>query len=232
MARDYKHRGQQNAYGRTGSRKRGEQRKRPNILGRWLLVFVLLAAFIGALNMIRQMIPALLSGKTSADVVASAEQAIAKKTETINLPGVVAEKTVAAVTTKTEDKAKAKPAAAEPEQPEEPHFDFYTILPQAETVVPDHEIKSRAREQLVGKAKAAQYLMQAGSFRNTQEAEQQKAKLAGLGIQSRVEAAKIGNVLWYRVKFGPYDSAASVSSTKDLLQKNGISVVVTESGKQ
>jgi cell division protein FtsN len=135
------------------------------------------------------------------------------------------------VAAESEKKAE-QPAVTAAAEPEEPRYDFYTILPQAEVVVPDYEIKTRVREELVGKTKTAKYMMQAGSFRETAEAERHKAKLAQLGIESRVEAAKVGNVMWYRVKVGPYDNSSSVSTIKDLLVKNGIGVIVTEGGNQ
>jgi cell division protein FtsN len=98
-------------------------------------------------------------------------------------------------------------------------------------VVPDYEIKTRVREELVGKTKATKYVMQAGSFRDAEEANRHKAKLAKLGIESWVEKAKVGNVIWYRIKIGPYDNPSSVATIKELLQKNGVGVVVTEQGK-
>lgn len=127
-----------------------------------------------------------------------------------------------------------------------PQFDFYTILPQKEVVVPDYEIKTRAREELIGKvnkplvpatqdmasqAKGAQYMVQAGSFREFQEADKLRAKLALMGIESRVEKAKVGNTVWHRVKMGPYAQMTSVSAIRTRLRQNGIDVIVTESGR-
>ena len=210
MARDYKHRVQSDSY--ANSRRR--TRKSPNRFWRWLLVAALVVAFVLFLNMIRKMIPELMTGKPETEkplVENSVKQEVAIKPQTPAEP----EKTV-----------EQKPA-----EPEEPRYDFYTILPQAEVVVPDYEIKTRVREELVGKTKAAKYVMQAGSFREASEADRHKAKLALLGIESRVEKAKVGNVIWHRVKIGPYDNPSSVSTIKELLQKNGIGVIVTESGQ-
>jgi cell division protein FtsN len=97
--------------------------------------------------------------------------------------------------------------------------------------VPDYEIQTRVREELVGKTKATKYVMQAGSFREAADAEKHKSKLALLGIESWIEKAKVGNVIWHRIKIGPYDNPSSVSTIKELLQKNGIGVIVTEQGK-
>lgn len=213
MARDYKHRVQSASYANS----RRKPKKQSVALWRWLLVIGLIGAFVVFLNMIRKMVPELTSGKTEVEQAVVAEK-VAKQELPIKLPATsVVEKAV-------EEEKKVV-------EPEEPRYEFYTILPQAEVVVPDYEIKTRVREQLVGKTKAAKYIMQAGSFREAAEAERHKAKLALLGIESRVEKAKVGNVLWHRVKIGPYDNPASVSTIKELLQKNGVGVVITETGQ-
>jgi cell division protein FtsN len=129
---------------------------------------------------------------------------------------------------------KKKPKVVKPKHQdkvaEEPHYDFYTILPEAEVVVPDYEIKTRAREELVGKAKVSRYLIQAGSFREFSEADKLRARLALMGIESRVEKARIGNVVWNRVKMGPFTQSSSVSRIKARLRQNGIDAIVTEQG--
>lgn len=220
MARDYKHRVQSTSY--ANSRRR--PKKSPTMWWRWLMVAVLIAAFVMFLNMIRRMVPELISGKPDVEQPQPAvEQKLTQ--EVVIKPQPSQPQPVAAAETQ-------KPAEpTPPTEPEEPRYDFYTILPQAETVVPDYEIKTRVREELVGKTKAVKYVMQAGSFRESAEAERHKAKLALLGIESRVEKAKVGNVIWHRVKIGPYDNPSSVSTIKELLQKNSIGVIVTESGQ-
>jgi cell division protein FtsN len=193
------------------------------MLWRWLLVAALVVAFVVFLNMIRKMVPELIADKTETEKPLVEEKV---KQEVAVKPQIPVE------TEKKEPEKKAEqPAEPAPAEPEEPRYDFYTILPQAEVVVPDYEIKTRVREELVGKTKAAKYIMQAGSFREAAEADRHKAKLALLGIESRVEKAKVGNVIWHRVKIGPYDNPSSVSTIKELLQKNGIGVIVTESGQ-
>jgi cell division protein FtsN len=115
-------------------------------------------------------------------------------------------------------------------EPKPPQFDFYTILPEKEVVVPEYEIKTRTREEQVGKAKNTQYIMQAGSFKSFIEADQLRARLALMGIESKVQKAKVGSVNWYRVKMGPFTQTASVNSIRSRLRKNGIDVIITEMG--
>ncbi|MGD0958823.1 MAG: SPOR domain-containing protein [Methylomonas sp.] len=207
MSRDYKHRAENNRYQRSGQRKNS-----PKQLWRWLLVAVLAIAFLAFLKLVGQMAFALLSGKQESVVQTQESNA----TQQVQKPS----------PSKQEQK---NPVISQ--EPGEPQYDFYTILPHTETVIPDYEIKTRVREELVGKTKSAKYTMQAGSFHEAAEADQHKAKLALLGIESHVETAKVGNLIWHRVKIGPYDNPSSVSKIKDLLKKNGIEVVVTETGQ-
>lgn len=132
-------------------------------------------------------------------------------------------------TAKTEPPKQEKKPDLEPVLPQ---FDFYTILPEKEVIVPDHEINTRTREERVGQAKATSYIMQAGSFREFKDADSLRAKLALMGIESKVERAKVGNVVWNRVKMGPYTQMASVSTIRSRLRENGIDVLVIEVGKQ
>ena len=76
--------------------------------------------------------------------------------------------------------------------------------------------------------KTNKYLMQAGSFRQFSEADKLRARLALIGIESRIEKAKVGNTIWNRVKIGPYSNSSSVSVIKKRLKQNGIDIIVTE----
>ena len=115
--------------------------------------------------------------------------------------------------------------------PKPPQFDFYTILPDKEVIVPEYEIKTRAREERVGKAKETHYVMQAGSFKTAKEADELRLKLAAMGIESKIDKSKMGDVNWYRVKMGPYTQTESVNTVQSRLRKNGIDVLVTEGDK-
>lgn len=205
MARDYKHRAQ------TSHRRRQQEPAVP--LWRWLAALLLVAGFVAFLVKLEQ--------SDSNNRIAPSEPPVAElKKQPKSERGPEPE-------TKSEQPA----PPLEKSQPEEPRYDFYTLLPQAEVVVPDYEIKTRVREELVGKVKQTQYVMQAGSFREAAEADKHKAKLALLGIEAKIEKAKVGSVIWYRIKIGPYDNPSSVAKIKELLQKNGIGVMVTESGR-
>jgi cell division protein FtsN len=112
---------------------------------------------------------------------------------------------------------------------QEPRFDFYTILPELEVVIPDHEIKTRIREEKIGTLKkGGQYIMQAGSFREFLEAQKFQHRLTALGVESRIERARVGHVIWNRIKMGPFFGLSAVMAIKIRLRDHGIDTLVLE----
>ena len=115
------------------------------------------------------------------------------------------------------------PAAAG--TPEKPKFDFYRILPGAEEQVTEKEIRERLRAKGGSQQDASKdvYFIQAGSFQNPAEADNQKARLAILGFESSVEPANLPDKgTWYRVRMGPYAKLEEINKVRQALAQNGI----------
>ena len=126
-------------------------------------------------------------------------------------------------------KQKVEAPAKQDKEPIEPRFDFYTILPSLEVIVPEHEIKTRIREERIGIAKQdGKYIMQAGSFREFDEAQRLKDRLVSMGVESRIERAQVGEVVWNRIKIGPYSGMNTVMAIKTRLRNSGIDALVLE----
>lgn len=72
-------------------------------------------------------------------------------------------------------------------------------------------------------AEGASYVLQAGAFADASDAESVKARIAMLGLGARVEPASIaeGRTV-YRVRLGPYDSAAALADAKRKLADGGL----------
>ncbi len=134
--------------------------------------------------------------------------------------------------------AKGGKAAADPQKPiagmpqggakgaerDKPKFDFYKILPGSEEPVTERELKEAAK---AGKSQpeAAKgvYFIQAGSFQNPADADNQKAKIAILGFESSVEPTPLPDKgTWYRVRMGPYTSLEDLNRVQRVLSQNGI----------
>lgn len=127
-------------------------------------------------------------------------------------------------------------------------YDFYSVLPEMEVVIPDAELSAKARAEQqramtpVPNAPppppsgsvapgSVRYLLQAGSYPDAKGADEAKAKLALLGFIARVQPVTINGKTWHRVRVGPYASASDVETAKRSLADNGISAIaLKESG--
>ena len=66
------------------------------------------------------------------------------------------------------------------------------------------------------------YLLQAGAFGASGDAEAVKAKIALLGLNARVESAQIAGKTVYRVRMGPYGTASELATAKGKLAAGGL----------
>ncbi|MEG3193173.1 SPOR domain-containing protein [Lysobacter sp. D1-1-M9] len=66
------------------------------------------------------------------------------------------------------------------------------------------------------------YLLQAGAFKASGQAEELKARIALLGLGARVESAQIGGNTVYRVRMGPYGTASDLAEAKRKLENGGL----------
>lgn len=132
-----------------------------------------------------------------------------------------------------------KPAAAKKT------FDFYSVLPEMEVVIPDAELSAKARAEQQRQQQggtqtpaatppaatpdaataAARYVLQAGSYPEAKAAEEVKAKLALLGFVARVQPVTVNGKTWHRVRVGPYSSASDVETAKKSLADNGVNAI-------
>lgn len=115
----------------------------------------------------------------------------------------------------------------------ESRFTFYELLPKYEVLVPKETLKPAPKPAAApangGTAapaatnSGARFLIQAGSFPARTDAEQQKANLALLGIESKIESVTIDNRdTWYRVRIGPERSEQKVRTILASLEENQI----------
>ncbi|HET7299800.1 MAG TPA: SPOR domain-containing protein [Oleiagrimonas sp.] len=127
-------------------------------------------------------------------------------------------------------------------QPQKPRYDFYSVLPEKEVVIPDAQIDAQARaEQQAGTTQGNTadnstqttasgnsgnpYLLQVGSFPNASDAEALKAKLALQGFRADIQPVTINGQTWNRVRLGPYSSASALETAKNKLEAAGIHAI-------
>ena len=152
---------------------------------------------------------------------------------------------------KESEQAVAEDATKKPAPPKKT-YDFYSVLPEMEVVIPDAELSAKARaEQQRQQQQAAQtqagaanpatataaatptpaadasgrYVLMAGSYAEARAADEAKAKLALLGIVAKVQSITINGKTWNRVIVGPYPNASETESAKSTLADNGVKAI-------
>lgn len=116
----------------------------------------------------------------------------------------------------------------ENEPEEEPRYDFFTVLPEMEVVVPQRELSDQAAPPEPGTASvgAEAFVLQAGSFRSDADADQMKAQLALLGTVATIQRVTVDGQTWHRVRVGPVQGAREADQLRRRLQDSGIDVLV------
>lgn len=134
-----------------------------------------------------------------------------------------------------------------------PRFDFYTILPEQEVIIPDQEIKEvKPTKSKLGASKQrppvsavtpvatpsitpapagkkGTYIVQVGAFKKAEEADRLRAALALLGIESAVQVVRIGDSeSFHRVRVGPFDDLERANRTRSKLKQNNYSSILLQ----
>jgi cell division septation protein DedD len=130
-------------------------------------------------------------------------------------------------------------------------YSFYDVLPTQETVeVPEAQDDAMAADPAAKKSTAAvpadktqepaaaqaapdksppadtsRYLLQAGSFERSADADDLKARIALSGEPARVEQAEVNGKTMYRVRLGPYENAQAANTAKANLAGQGLDAV-------
>ncbi len=70
--------------------------------------------------------------------------------------------------------------------------------------------------------------LQAGSFQSVAEADNQKARLALMGVEARIQQVMLQDKVWYRVRLGPYPRMDEVNILRGELARQGIDARVVK----
>ena len=112
--------------------------------------------------------------------------------------------------------------------PPKPRFDFYNLLPEMEVIVSDEDIQGQATQEGVKQVEQpGTYLLQAGSFRSRKQADQLRARLALLGLETSIQTVSVdSSQTWHRVRVGPFSNLRELNDARALLKKNGVDAIL------
>lgn len=115
--------------------------------------------------------------------------------------------------------------AAEQSEEGREGFDFYQYLPTAEVqvdVVPVDDVGRNAEPEDDNQ----QYLLQAGSFQDQQDAEGRRANIILLNLDARVVPGMVAGNTWHRVQVGPFSGRQAAEEARQILSSNNIDTIV------
>lgn len=137
-------------------------------------------------------------------------------------------------------------------EPPRPKFDFYKILPEMEVPVQDWEKEEKeqkadkpdesaakdgksdtaaATDKPANAAGTGAYVLQIGSYKGYEEADQAKARLAMQGITANIQRVVInGQDVWFRVHVGPLRDANELRAMRLKLQEHKTDFIVLKIG--
>lgn len=131
--------------------------------------------------------------------------------------------------------------SSKPKEEEKPvttstKFDFFTLLPEREVIVPDDTSTAKAATTTSNEATPAEtkpalpsgekYILQAGSFRQSADADRRRAQILLLGLDAKVEAVEANGDRWHRVYVGPFTSHNTLSDARAKLINESIDTLV------
>ena len=109
-------------------------------------------------------------------------------------------------------------------------YDFYSMLPKFEVVVPEKEKDVRPDIRGVPETRRGTYVLQAGSYKNFADADRVRAQLALQGVESKVQKVSVDNDTWHRIRIGPIFQLDELNRLRTILRKADVDVLVIRVG--
>lgn len=137
-----------------------------------------------------------------------------------------------------------KPFEANPKKPAtkttseealpQPKFEFYSILPELEVVIPDTPPRTRI-EELINSTDPVDvelldvpHYLQTGSFKSLAEADRMKATLTLLGLNVGIEPVRVNDTIWHRVRLGPFNQTSALEQARQRLIENKVDFITVK----
>ena len=116
-------------------------------------------------------------------------------------------------------------ASSQPEAPPETRFDFYSMLPKFEVIIPEQEPDVQLETGPQAVVEPGVYVLQAGSFSQYKDADRRRATLAMQGIASKIQRVTIDDKTYHRVRIGPIDDLNELNVLRSRLREAHIDVL-------
>jgi cell division protein FtsN len=102
---------------------------------------------------------------------------------------------------------------------EKTRFEFYEMLLGNEESITEIELQKTAKQPRL----TDKYYLQVGSFKDTEDAENLKARIAMLGMAAYVQSADLSEKgMWHRVRVGPFAEIDAIKKARSSLLQGDI----------
>ncbi len=106
-------------------------------------------------------------------------------------------------------------------------YDFYTLLPEMEVVIPQEDIE----QEIAQDDNQFLYVLQVASFKSSQDAEKLKAEIAFNGQIAHIQTIEVNQTQWHRVRIGPFDSSRQADNVMRKLRESGYHAILLKETK-
>jgi cell division protein FtsN len=110
--------------------------------------------------------------------------------------------------------------------PPKPRFEFYSLLPEMEVIVPEQAITGKPEQGVRQVEQPGTYFLQVGSFRSGEQADRFRAELALLGLETNIQKVTINNDdrtdTFHRVRVGPFSDLEALNAARRTLNQRSI----------
>jgi cell division protein FtsN len=121
------------------------------------------------------------------------------------------------------DPVEIPPAATD--EAVKPRFDFYSMLPNFEVIIPEQEPDVSTDTAAKAVVVPGVYVLQAGSFTQHADADRRRAQLALQGIESTIQRVTIDDKTYHRVRIGPIEDLEQLNVIRSRLREADIDVL-------
>lgn len=125
-----------------------------------------------------------------------------------------------------DNNGESEAAGATPAEPKKSRFDFYTILPNFELVIPEEDTEVAVDTEPKAIEAPGTYVLQAGSFTAHEDADRRRATLALQGIESDIQRVTIDDRTYHRVRVAATRDLDELNMTRSRLRAASIDVLI------
>lgn len=105
-------------------------------------------------------------------------------------------------------------------------YTFYDMLPKFEVVIPERDREVQRNQPAAPIEQAGAYVLQAGSYRNAEDAERKRSQLLKQGIDAAVQRVAVDADVWHRLRIGPLRDLPQLNRLREQLRRANIDALV------